>query len=182
VGLIAAECEHHDGLHVNDDHVIVEIVREDGTPAADGENGQVVVTDLINYGMPLIRYAVGDMSAWMEGRCACGRQMPRLRKVLGRTADFLKADDGKLVAGVSLVERTLTAIDGLEEMQIVQHALDRVTVRCVIAASSDREGVSAQLRAAMQEALNPTVWVNVDVVRTLSQESNGKYRFAICEC
>jgi phenylacetate-CoA ligase len=182
VGLIASECEQHDGMHINDDHLVVEILGEDGRPAAAGEVGQVVVTDLINYGMPLIRYAVGDMSEWMQGDCACGRGMPRLKRVLGRTADFLKVGDDKLVAGVSLVERTLTAIEGLEQMQIVQHSLDRVTVRCVLSAWADQGDVVAQLRAAMQEALSSTVSVDVQLVSTLSQDRNGKYRFSICEC
>jgi hypothetical protein len=101
---------------------------------------------------------------------------------LGRTADFLKVGDDKLVAGVSLVERTLTAIEGLEQMQIVQHSLDRVTVRCVLSAWADQGDVVAQLRAAMQEALSSTVSVDVQLVSTLSQDRNGKYRFSICEC
>ena len=182
VGLIAAECERRKGLHVNDDHVIVEILRDDGMPAEGEESGRVVVTDLLNRGMPLIRYAVGDMSSWMSGECDCGRHMRRLRRVLGRTADFLRADDGKLVAGVSLVERTLTAIEGVEQMQIVQHTPNDVTLRCVLSPHADRSSVSSQLIAAIRDALSPTVRVVIEVVPQLSQDPNGKYRFSICEC
>jgi phenylacetate-CoA ligase len=182
VGLIASECEAHEGLHVNDDHLVVEIVREDGTPVGNGEVGLVVVTDLLNLGMPLIRYVVGDMSEWLEGRCSCGRQIPRLKKVVGRTADFLKGSEGQLVAGVSLVERTLTAIDGIEQMQIVQHDRQNVTVRCVFAMGVSLADVSGRIVVAMRQALGAGVQVNVQVVSSLVQEANGKYRFSICEC
>jgi phenylacetate-CoA ligase len=182
VGLIAAECERHDGLHINDDHLIVEILREDGTPVGEREVGQVVVTDLLNRGMPLIRYAVGDMSSWLRGACGCGRQMPRLARVLGRTADFLKTADGKLVAGVSLVERTLTAIAGLEQMQLVQQSLREVTVRCVLSPRASEADVSAELVKAIRGAMGPMVNVAVEVVPSLSKDLNGKYRFSICQC
>jgi len=182
VGLIAAECERHEGLHINDDHLIVEILRDDGTPTEGGEVGQVVVTDLLNRGMPLIRYAVGDMSSWLPGACACGRQMPRLERVIGRTADFLKAEDGKLVAGVSLVERTLTAIKGLEQLQLVQHSLQELTARCVVAPEASVAIVSAELTVAIREAMGRMINVTVEVVPSLAQDVNGKYRFSICEC
>jgi phenylacetate-CoA ligase len=182
VGLIESECEWHEGLHVNDDHLIVEVLREDGTPVDEGEVGQIVVTDLLNRGMPLIRYSVGDMSSWAPGECRCGRKMRRLARVLGRTADFLKTADGRLVAGVSLVERTLTAIEGLEQLQLVQRSLGSVTARCVLAPDANEARISAELVRALREAMDPRLDVAIEVGETLSQDRNGKYRFTVCEC
>ena len=73
VSLIACECERHEGLHVNSDGVFVEILR-DGRPAQPGEAGQVVVTDLTNRAMPIIRYQVGDVAVASDRLCPCGRE------------------------------------------------------------------------------------------------------------
>src|SRR6185436_11340307 len=120
VGLIASECERHEGLHINAEQVLVEILREDGTPAGPGETGAVVVTDLLNRAMPFIRYRMEDMAEAAAQKCSCGRGLPTLRRVVGRIADFLKRRDGSRVAGISLIENTLTKIPGIDQMQIVQ--------------------------------------------------------------
>ncbi len=83
VPALACECEFHSGLHVFSDIRLVEVVRN-GLPARPSEEGAIVVTDLLNYGMPLIRYEIGDVGAWAEGPCACGRAFPRLREITGR--------------------------------------------------------------------------------------------------
>ncbi|HEX7671817.1 MAG TPA: hypothetical protein VF395_19620 [Polyangiaceae bacterium] len=98
--LIAAECEAHDGMHVQEDNLVVEITR-DGTGVAPGEPGDVVVTDLHNYGMPLIRYANGDVAiATAPGRCACGRGLGKIARVEGRRADTLFDREGNTIPGI----------------------------------------------------------------------------------
>ncbi|MBK9953023.1 MAG: phenylacetate--CoA ligase family protein [Candidatus Competibacteraceae bacterium] len=115
VGLIACECEQHEGLHLNIDHLIIEFLKDDGTEAAFGEEANIVVTDLINHGMPLIRYKVGDLGVSSNRKCACGRGLPLMERIVGRQADFLKGPDGSLVAGVSLVERTFNCDTWIEQ-------------------------------------------------------------------
>lgn len=178
VSLIASECERHEGLHVNDDHVYVEILRADGTPASPGEEGNIVVTELINRGQPLIRYAVGDVSVRSARPCSCGRPMSLLERVVGRTADFLVRTDGTLVAGVSLVERTLTAIPGLAQMQIVQDRPEELVINIVPDGQFSSE-TERRLVDEMRRAFGP-VSVTVNRGDRLPQERNGKYRFAIC--
>src|SRR3954468_21927813 len=131
VGLIACECGAHDGLHVNVDHLYVEFLRDSGEPAEPGEPADLVVTDLINRAQPLIRYRIEDVASWSPQRCPCGRGLPLMRSVVGRRADFLLRRDGSRVAGVSLVERTLTAFPGIAQMQIVQDSIEQLTVRIV---------------------------------------------------
>jgi phenylacetate-CoA ligase len=179
VGLIACECEQHAGLHLNVDHLVVEFLREDGSPAGPGEEGEVVVTDLVNRGMPLIRYRVGDVGVPSARSCACGRGLPLMERLAGRQADFLKRVDGSLVAGVSLVERTLTAIPGIEQLQLVQDDLHRICARVV---QDDRfDSASArQLHDALRLALGEQVEVEIRRVSELTRTSAGKYRFAIC--
>jgi phenylacetate-CoA ligase len=98
--LMAAECEMHDGMHLSEENLVVEVVKG-GHPVAPGESGDVVVTDLHNYGMPMIRYVNGDVA--MQGsqqRCACGRGLRRLERVDGRRADTLYDREGNAVPGI----------------------------------------------------------------------------------
>ena len=98
--LIAAECEAHDGMHIQEENLVVEIVKG-GRPALPGESGDVVVTDLHNLGMPLIRYANGDLATVAPpGRCACGRGLARVARVDGRRADTLTDREGNGVPGI----------------------------------------------------------------------------------
>jgi phenylacetate-CoA ligase len=87
-----------------------------------------------------------------------------------------------MVAGVSLVERTLTAIPQIQQLQLVQPRLDRVVARVVLADRDGREVASRQLTRALDDAFAGQVSVQVDIVEALEQVGRGKYRFAICEC
>lgn len=178
VGLIAAQCERHLGLHVNAEHTLVEIVDETGAPCPPGSVGRVIVTDLENRGMPLIRYEVGDLSSWSAEACPCGRGLPTLERVIGRQADCLLRRDGSLVAGVSLVERTLTAIPGVHELQLVQESPDRMTAY-VVRPEADAQAVDGELERALVRDLGPGIDVCIAPVARIPQEANGKYRFAL---
>jgi len=178
VGLIGAECERHDGMHVNVDHVVVEFLRDDGSRAEPGELGRVVVTDLLNEAMPLIRYDVGDMAAERPGACACGRGLPLMERVAGRTADFLKRSDGTRVAGVSLIENSLTKFPGIAQLQIVQDDLDLIRLRVVPDERFDEEA-RGLLVGYFRETF-PGAAVRIELAAEIQREPNGKFRFAIC--
>lgn len=181
VGLIASECGAHDGYHINEEHVVVEIVGDDGRPVPAGQPGLVCVTDLINRAMPLIRYVVEDVAVARAEPCGCGRAHARIGTIVGRTADFLKRADGGLVAGVSLVERTLTHIPGLAQLQLVQDRVDHLTAN-VVGDSRFGPETMAALIAELRLSLGSSLEVSVVPGDSLPQEANGKYRFAICRC
>lgn len=179
VGLIACECERHEGLHLNMDHVVVEFLKDDGTEAAPGEEGNIIVTDLINRGMPLIRYQIGDMGVPSSRSCPCGRGLHLMEQVTGRQADFLKRPDGSLVAGVSLVERTLTAIPGIEQMQLLQDKLTHVSAK-VVRGETYSEISEGRLHHELKTVFGNEVTIDVQYVSALGQTRAGKYRFAVC--
>lgn len=179
VGLIACECERHEGLHLNMDHVVVEFLKDDGTEAVPGEEANIIVTDLINRGMPLIRYRIGDIGILSGRSCSCGRGLQLMERVTGRQADFLKRPDGSLIAGVSLVERTLTAIPGIEQMQLVQDELHHVCAK-VVRDSHFSEVSERNLRNELQVIFGKDVAIEIQYVPALGQTRMGKYRFAIC--
>lgn len=178
VGLIAGECERHQGLHTNTDQLVVEVIGEDGRPAAPGETGMVVVTDLLNLAMPFIRYGMEDVAEVATETCPCGRAMPTLRRIIGRTADFLRRRDGSRVAGISLIENTLTRIPGFDQMQIVQEELLRIVLRIVPGPDCTPAGRGELV--AYFEATFPGAEIVLEEVSSIPAEPNGKYRFSIC--
>ena len=95
-GTLASECSEHNGYHLFSQNFVFEIIRE-GEKVALGETGSIVVTDLTNFAMPFIRYEVGDMGVPSDDICACGRGMPLMRKLLGRTGDVLVSATGEFI-------------------------------------------------------------------------------------
>ena len=102
-GYLALSCtEVPDQFHVVTDHVITEIVREDGTPAKPGESGRLIVTDLNNYVMPFIRYDSGDLAIADDSLCQCGRGLPLIKQLVGRSSECLRTPAGRIISPLSL--------------------------------------------------------------------------------
>ena len=180
VGLIACECEEHQGMHLNLPHVYVEFLDADNKPVKAGEPGKIVVTDLNNFAMPLIRYRVEDVGVFTPEQCGCGRNLPVLQRLEGRLADFLKLPDGGQVAGISLIERTLTKVPGIEQMQIVQIRINQIVINRV-KGQGYSEKTDQELMVEMREVFDERVGIKINDVATIPQETSGKYRFAICK-
>lgn len=135
VMLMASECAEHRGLHVAMENVIVEIVvrGENGVRrAAPGEVGEVVVTDLHNHAMPFIRYVNGDLAvAGDETRCACQRQLARIRSIEGRVTATLRDGSGAPVGGLFVHALLAHVGHAFKQFQAVQHPDGSVTLRLV---------------------------------------------------
>lgn len=177
VSLIACECPAHRGLHVNVDSVFVEIV-VDGRPARPGENGDVVITDLSNFAMPLVRYHVGDVARWSAGECACGRAAPRLAAIEGREADYVVTPSGHYISGISLTENFATLVPGIAQLQIVQDQVDHLRFRIVRGREWVGEG-ERELARLVRERFGPTTRYDCEFVEVIEREPSGKYRFCI---
>jgi len=177
LSLIASECEFHGGLHVNLDMLVVEVLK-DGRPANPGEVGDVVVTDLYNYGMPFIRYRVGDVAVPSDRKCPCGRGFPLLERVEGRTADYVVTPNGSLISGISLTENLATLVPGLEQMQIVQEATDFLRLRIVPGEQFGDESFRA-IETLIRKRFGPTMRHECELVEAIACEPSGKFRFVI---
>ena len=173
--LIAAECEARDGLHLNTDHLHVEFA--DG-PDATGPS-DLIVTDLHNDGMPLMRYVNGDLGTPGKKHCACGRCLPKLAKVDGRKLDALRLSDGRLVPGEYIVYVFL-AITGVKQYQVVQRELDALLVRLVADAGYD-PAVHAQIRAGVHKLTGDGVRIEFETVDAIALTASGKRRVTVCE-
>jgi phenylacetate-CoA ligase len=177
VSLIACECDRHEGLHVNADGVYVELLR-DGQPAAPGEPGSVVLTDLSNRAMPIIRYQVGDVAVWGNRPCSCGRGARLLERVEGREADYVTTASGDLVSGISLTENFAVLVPGIAQLQIIQEELDRFVFRIV--KGDDFSPVSRERIAELvAERFGPETRFEFEYLQAIPQEPSGKYRFCI---
>src|SRR6202012_3802852 len=85
----------HDHYHVQSEMLIAEVLRDDGTPCAPGEIGRLVLTDLCNFGMPMIRYEINDY-AEVGALCDCGRGLPVLTRIMGRRRNMALDPDGRM--------------------------------------------------------------------------------------
>ena len=115
-GAIAAECERHAGLHVNESNVLVEVDRVESR-----DEGPILLTSLCNYAMPFIRYETGDLGVLEEGRCGCGRCTARLARVMGRQSDMIRTASGRLIHGEFFTHLLYGA--PVREFQFVQRSL-----------------------------------------------------------
>ncbi|AEA47493.1 phenylacetate--CoA ligase family protein [Archaeoglobus veneficus] len=128
---VAFECEEQNGLHIWADHYFIEIVDEEGNPAAEGEKGELVLTPLTKEALPLLRYKTGDITFIMDDECSCGRTHPKIHRILGR------ADDMIVVRGINVfpsqIEHVLMQIPEVgDHFQVVitrRGSLDELTVR-----------------------------------------------------
>jgi phenylacetate-CoA ligase len=177
VSLIACECERHEGLHVNADGVYVEVLR-DGRPAGPGEAGKIVVTDLTNRGMPMLRYQVGDVAVASDRVCPCGRAFPLLERVEGREADYVVTPRGELVSGISLTENFAMLVPGVAQIQIIQEAVDRFVFRIVRAPDFGPASLE-RIAALVEERFGTGVTYECQHPDVILPEPSGKYRFCI---
>ena len=175
VGIIASECQAPDGMHVTAEDVIVEAL-VDGVPRSDAD-GDVVVTDLANYVMPLIRYRTMDVGQVISSQCLCSRGLPLMKLSGGRVSDFLTTTSGKKVAGVVFSHR-LTGITGVRQVQLVQDRRNAVTVHLVKGAGWS-DGTLQSLVGLVHEVLGEATEVDVVYRTTIPVEPSGKYRISI---
>jgi phenylacetate-CoA ligase len=128
--VIASECEAHEGLHICAEHLVVEVERG-GKPAGPGEHGRILITDLSNLALPMIRYRNEDLGVPLDGPCACGRGLPRMAMAAGRETDFLVTPAGQLVSGVTLATYLTANAPGIQQAQLLQERPEEFTVRLV---------------------------------------------------
>lgn len=126
VGGLAWECTAHEGMHVNTDCIVLEVLK-DGEPVAKGESGEVVVTALYRRATPMIRYKLGDAATLAGEWCSCGRRFPLMRNLEGRIVDFLLTSDGRMISPY-YISRLMEQVPGVSMFRVVQDKEDHVRV------------------------------------------------------
>jgi phenylacetate-CoA ligase len=177
VSVVASECPAHAGMHTMGEGLYIEIETPAG-PARPGELGSILVTDLLNRTMPLIRYRIGDLGSWARGPCPCGRGLPRLETVAGRVTDFLVGSDGRLVSGVFLATYVVAHRPSLGQVQIRQHKAGTIVYRLRPGRDFRPNADLEYLRTATRVYLGATTTAEVEFVDELPPEPSGKFLFS----
>ena len=179
-GHLACECEQHEGLHHNADCLHVEFDR-DGRPALPGELGSILVTDLENFGMPFIRYRIGDLGSPLPEPCRCGRTLPRMSLGAGRESDFvLSPHDGSLISGAMLCHQLLVEGPDVGQLQIIQDASDHLSIRVCQGVHPATGSLSEQhVRGTIDRVFHGKMRLSLVAVERIDHEPSGKYRFCI---
>lgn len=180
VMLMSAECEQHQGLHVTCENVLLEILNDEGNPAAPGEEGNIAVTDLFNYGMPFIRYLNGDRGVAGFKACSCGRGLPLMAPPIGRQLDILRFANGRNVAG-EFFPHMIKDFPAVRRFQVVQKTESSLQVRLVVTSqwrTDDRE----TLRKTITRVVGNEVDVELLEVDQISLTATGKLRVVVNEC
>jgi phenylacetate-CoA ligase len=183
VMLIATECNRHTGLHVSMENLVVEVIVRDGDKvraARPGETGEVVVTDLHNFGMPFIRYATGDLAVvGPQERCPCGRALPRLAGVHGRVTETLRGENGSPVEGILFNIIFTEMADLVRQFQVVQSVDRSVTVK-IVPSEKFRPEDRQRIRRRCSDYLGSTP-VIVQEVAAIPDRQNGKRQLVVVE-
>ena len=176
-GFIAHQCPAG-GMHITAEDIVVEIVAADGRVLPVGEAGEIVVTHLATRDFPFIRYRTGDMAVLDEQRCPCGRGLPLIKEIQGRSTDFVVAADGTVMHGLALVY-ILRDLPGVQGFKIVQHSLLRTEVQLVVDDTFDRAVQSAAITAGMRRRLGAAVQLDLVYVDRIAPEKSGKFRYVL---
>jgi len=175
---IAQECSEHSGLHVNIEHVYLECLKKDGEPASLGERGELVVTNLDNYGMPFIRYRIDDVSILSDDKCNCGRGLPILENIEGRVFDIIVGTNGRALGGTFWTLLLRTAIKGIKQFQVIQESKHEINIKVVQEESLEDMQIE-NLISTIREYLGRDMKVRFKVVDKISPNVSGKFRFVV---
>lgn len=175
-GFIAHQCPSGN-MHITAEDIIVEIIGANGEPLPAGESGEIVVTHLATRDYPFIRYRTGDVGVLDDQLCACGRGLPLLKEIQGRTTDFVIAQDGTVMHGLALVY-VVRDLPGVKEFKIVQESLDLTRVLLVTEAAFQPESTQTIIDG-FKRRLGVDVDVQIEHVASIPKEASGKFRYII---
>jgi len=175
-GFIAHQCLEG-GMHITAEDIIVEIVDVEGKVLPHGQSGEVVITHLATKDFPFIRYKTGDVAILSDKQCACGRGLPLIEEIQGRTTDFIVAKNGTIMHGLALIY-VLRDLHGMENFKIIQENIDNTTVQLITNESYDKTK-DQEITKIFKMRLGQTVNIKIEHVNKIAAEKSGKFRYVI---
>lgn len=170
---VAWECPSCEGYHINEDEVFVEVLN-DGQPARMGEVGDIVLTDLRNKVMPLIRYSIGDKGMLIDKQCSCGMTFGLMKPCAGRSSEYIKLPNGQKLSPY-LFTTSIEKIQGLLHYQIVQTEAAEIEVNIVLREACN-DVASKEIRDILILATKKMMNINVNIREKIIVEDNGKHK------
>ena len=178
-GCIGFECERHHGLHIDTGSIYMEIIK-DGQRVMPGQPGEIVITDLFNYGMPFIRSRTGDMGMYSQRPCDCGSPLPLLKELHGRSSDLVYRPDGSVVPGLMLTD-LFTDLPSIRFAQFVQDNVKQLDVLLVVTEAFS-EQVQTVVARQVCEIMGNEIEIRIKLVNDISRNPrSGKIEELICK-
>jgi phenylacetate-CoA ligase len=175
-GFISHECPQG-AMHIMDPNVIVEYLR-DGHPVGPGEDGEIVMTHLDNRAMPFIRYRTEDVAQFDDKPCMCGRHLSIMKKIQGRTTDFVVTPDGRWQHALSVIY-VVRDIPGVVQFKIIQEAVDYVKVLLKVHENLYPSNGDDRIVKGFKKRMGDEVRVSVEQVDEIPKDASGKYRYVV---
>lgn len=175
-GFIAHQCPSG-GMHITAEDIIVETVDSDGRQTLPGTPGEIVVTHLATGDFPFVRYKTGDIGVLSDERCACGRGLPLLKEIQGRTTDFVVAQDGTVMHGLALIY-IVRDLPGVKAFKIVQESRDQTRVFLTTDIGFAEENIQ-DIVAGFKQRLGRNVEISIERVTEVPKEASGKFRYIV---
>jgi phenylacetate-CoA ligase len=175
-GFIAHQCPSG-GMHLTAEDIIVEIVDGEGRVLPHGQAGEIVVTHLATGDFPFIRYRTGDVAVLDDQPCACGRGLPLIKEIQGRTTDFVVTQDGTVMHGLALIY-ILRDLPGIGSFKIVQESRELTHV-LVVPSDGFNSGCFETIRQGFKARLGQSVEVQIEQVAEIPPEKSGKFRYVV---
>jgi phenylacetate-CoA ligase len=177
-GFIAHQCAEG-GMHITAEDIIVEIVDQEGNVLPKGESGEIVVTHLATQEFPFIRYRTGDVGALSTEICSCGRGLPLLKEIHGRSTDFLIAYDGTILHGLAVIY-VLRDLAGVKEFKIIQESIDTTRVQ-IVKDDAYQPNFDLIIQSEFKKRLGEKVGIYIEYKTEIKAEKSGKYRYVVSE-
>ena len=179
IGMIATSCELEDALHINMFHQYLEILDEKENEVEENKRGEIIITSLINYIMPLIRYKIGDIGAFNYSQCSCGRGLYRLENIYGRTLEIFKTKNGTLIDGYYFAN-LFFYMDNLKQFQVVQEKLDEINVYVTTLDDNPLDpSIEKDLTEKMQFVMGSDCKITFYYPERIEPSPSGKLRYTI---
>ncbi len=182
-GAIASECFEKDGLHIMMNHTVVEIVDDEGQSVVPGEQGNILITTLNNFSMPLIRYKLGDIATMKEyAPCKCGCTYPKLQEVIGRSSDIFKTLQGGIVNPLyfAFLIDDLNKKMNIKKIQAIQKKLDLILIKIVKDHDLTQDNLN-YIKYKVQLVMTELCAVKFEFVDEIPKTATGKYLDTISE-
>lgn len=173
-GIVAAECEFHAGLHINEESLFIEIVDATGRQLAPGARGRIVVTSFQNEIVPFIRYDTGDIGMLIADPCHCGRTLRRI-VVEGRNEEMLVRPDGTILSPIQLRHTLDSFARDIRRYRVTQTAPAELLLEIALMESGSRDRVETAVAAVAAHA-GPQMWLTTQFVDELALSPSGKFQ------
>ncbi len=175
-GDIAWQCRESDCYHINADNCIVEILKN-GKTASEGEVGEVVITNLNRFAMPIIRYKNGDLAELTYRPCSCGCKLPTIAKIVGRTGENIVIPGGKSIPWNQL--KSLMNHPNIRQFQLVQNSDGGLVIRYVSEKGVDTMKLDKLLMYRYRNLIGNSIGIEIEKVEKIALGPGGKSKFVI---